>query len=63
MAGTDRPAECCICRREVQLGEFVIQLGCGHWFDGECIFRWLNERRNCPLCRWTVEEDSWGEGV
>lgn len=57
MAGSDRPAECCICRQEVELGKIVTELGCGHWFDTECILAWLNECRNWPLCRRTVEEE------
>lgn len=57
MAGTDGPAECCICWQQVQLGEVVTELACGHWFDTECILRWLDESRDCPLCRQTVEAE------
>ncbi|GBN19207.1 hypothetical protein AVEN_6410-1 [Araneus ventricosus] len=30
------------------------QLPCGHQFHQACINKWLNEKRQCPLCRKTV---------
>lgn len=63
MAGSDGPAECCICRQEVALGEIVTELECGHWFDTVCILTWLNESGNCPLCRGGCWGGSGVEGV
>lgn len=55
MAGGDGPAECSICRAKVELGKVVTELSCGHWFDTECIMTWLDECRNCPMCRRAVD--------
>lgn len=55
MAGEDGQTECCICRGEVELGDVVTELACGHWFDTECILTWLKECRNCPMCRQAVD--------
>lgn len=47
----DAPGDCPICLQEIELGSTVIYLGCEHCFHKECIYRWLEEKTTCPVCR------------
>ena len=38
--------QCAICFEQ---GDY--QLTCGHVFHQQCIARWKQKKRNCPLCR------------
>ncbi|KAK6435663.1 hypothetical protein LTR95_008147 [Oleoguttula sp. CCFEE 5521] len=49
--GHDGKADCSICMSEVELGERVTELPCGHWFHGECVGAWLRQTDTCPHCR------------
>lgn len=43
---------CGVCQEEMESGdEDVKSMGCAHRFHGFCIWRWLTERKSCPLCR------------
>ncbi|GBM69843.1 hypothetical protein AVEN_198546-1 [Araneus ventricosus] len=41
---------CSVCFEELQQ-TLTLTLPCSHSFHYECLCRWLNERRNCPMCR------------
>ncbi|GBL77548.1 hypothetical protein AVEN_268922-1, partial [Araneus ventricosus] len=43
-------AICSVCFEELQQ-TLTLTLPCSHSFHYECLCRWLNERRNCPMCR------------
>ncbi len=50
--GADKDVDCTICKNEYQNDSFVIQLPCGHFFDVECIKKWMTDYHNsCPMCR------------
>lgn len=40
--------ECSICNEELSVGDIVIVLPCGDWFDQVCIEEKLRWRANCP---------------
>lgn len=43
--------ECCICLGDFAEGEQLRKLpGCGHLFHIDCIDKWLEEHKTCPLC-------------
>lgn len=45
--------ECSICLEKIV--EEKKTLKCGHEFHTECINLWLNEKKECPVCRTDVE--------
>ncbi|KAL9389418.1 hypothetical protein Peur_018023 [Populus x canadensis] len=48
----EAPAECAVCLSDVQEGEEIRELRCGHVFHRSCLYRWLDFRQStCPLCR------------
>ena len=47
---------CCICQLEIDNGDEIIELPCGHKFHGndcDCpgIMPWLKDNNTCPLCK------------
>mmetsp|Transcript_27928 Transcript_27928/g.43098 ORF Transcript_27928/g.43098 Transcript_27928/m.43098 type:complete len:201 (+) Transcript_27928:431-1033(+) len=43
---------CAICLEEYVRGEeFAVTNECKHVFHSECIFRWLEQHYECPICR------------
>ncbi|MCJ1466473.1 hypothetical protein MMC07_005092 [Pseudocyphellaria aurata] len=51
MMGSDGKAECSVCMDNVDIGDEVTVLPCGHWFHGNCVGAWLKEHDTCPHCR------------
>ncbi|XP_011008959.1 PREDICTED: E3 ubiquitin-protein ligase RNF126-like [Populus euphratica] len=48
----EAPAECAVCLDDVEEGEEIRELRCGHIFHRACLYRWLDFRPStCPLCR------------
>lgn len=45
---------CAICCIDLEAGDMVRRLHCGHSFHAECIDQWLRMHWNCPTCRRTV---------
>ncbi|KAK4803881.1 hypothetical protein SAY86_003698 [Trapa natans] len=45
--GTDR---CVICQVEFGEGEKLAALSCKHPYHSECIGRWLEVKKTCPIC-------------
>ena len=43
--------ECVICLENFKLNEQICKLNCNHLFHIDCIEPWLNEKKNCPICR------------
>jgi hypothetical protein len=48
--------QCVICQDEFSLGSRVVQLPCGHVFCEQCIRRWLQQKKACPMCRRCVAD-------
>ena len=42
---------CAICIDGVELNKPMIRLDCSHFYCSECITKWFEKSRSCPLCR------------
>lgn len=49
--GDVRESSCMICFEEFEGGMEVTRMPCMHVFHGDCLTRWLESSRLCPLCR------------
>ncbi|OMJ94621.1 hypothetical protein SteCoe_2108 [Stentor coeruleus] len=47
MTNLEKPDTCSICLNQGTHGKVLL---CSHFFHGECIDRWLQTRKQCPLC-------------
>ena len=43
--------ECSICIEPMKNRNVLKQLDCGHFFHSSCIEPWLQQKRDCPICR------------
>lgn len=50
------PVECPLCVEDIQAGEMVKALPCGHSFHADEIDNWLKTNPRCPLCRRRIDE-------
>jgi hypothetical protein len=41
---------CAICLTQMDVGETVAKLPCGHRYKSACISAWLSNENRCPLC-------------
>ncbi|XP_050214016.1 uncharacterized protein LOC126665300 [Mercurialis annua] len=59
-AGESGGGDCAICLEEFGGDEkevVVIKMpSCGHSFHENCIFRWLQKKKSCPMCRRQVQD-------
>ncbi|KAK7321031.1 hypothetical protein VNO77_31133 [Canavalia gladiata] len=44
-------SHCPICMEEFKVGDRACRLPCNHTYRSECIIRWLNNNKTCPVCR------------
>ncbi|CAK8561189.1 unnamed protein product [Lathyrus sativus] len=52
---TDAESICCICLVHLSSGSSTpIRLRCSHVFHSDCIQKWNNIKKTCPLCRANV---------
>ena len=42
---------CAICIDGVEMNKMMIKLDCSHFYCNECIRKWLEKNKNCPLCK------------
>ena len=42
--------ECIICLDNMIVGNNIKSLQCGHIYHYECINKWFNVRKECPVC-------------
>ena len=42
--------KCTICQYELEVEDSVIALPCGHVFHADCIKKWLELSKMCPIC-------------
>lgn len=43
--------ECSICLENIHFGDLIKCCNCSHCFHKDCIERWLQDNKTCPLCR------------
>ncbi|XP_068329587.1 probable E3 ubiquitin-protein ligase RHC2A [Pyrus communis] len=48
---------CSICREEMMVGSEATRMPCSHLYHGDCIVKWLQRSRICPLCRYSMPAD------
>ena len=46
-----KDTECSICKNDFEESSIVSKLDCGHIFDIDCIKKWAQLNRTCPICR------------
>lgn len=52
---TKAESPCSICMQDLEVGDCVPQLPCGHIFHDTCFSGWMRTgKRTCPLCRAAV---------
>lgn len=51
---------CTVCLSDFETGDELRALNCAHLFHTECIDRWLQYNKKCPVCR--VDMDKGGAG-
>ena len=49
-----QPQICTICMEQIKKGDTVVSLPCFHIFHGNCIYSWLKNNEDCPICRTSV---------
>lgn len=58
-ASVERDTTCSICLSDMQHGENVKELACGHCYHPECIDQWLLVSPLCPLCKREAQPVGW----
>ena len=48
--GKTNEESCSICFEDFEVGAKVKQLKCGHDYCQECIDKWLENEKRCPVC-------------
>jgi len=56
--GNVAKCDCCICMCDMEEGEVVTEMPCGHLFHGGCIQQWLATHNTCPVCREKLATDA-----
>ncbi len=49
--------DCSVCKEEFDIQSKLIKLPCNHYFHGECVKPWLEQRNSCPTCRFELPTD------
>ena len=50
-AATEEPESCSICMETLAVNDSVARTPCGHLFHAACLYRSIEVRPTCPLCR------------
>ncbi|KAK7301331.1 hypothetical protein RJT34_12193 [Clitoria ternatea] len=54
---TAKLSNCPICMEDFKVGGQACRLPCNHTYCSECILRWLDNNKTCPICRFQC--DGW----
>jgi E3 ubiquitin-protein ligase BIG BROTHER-like protein len=56
--------ECAVCRMPYEDGEVTTRLpDCGHAFHSECLAPWLEDNKECPMCKTEITLAAGDEGA
>jgi len=50
----DNNSKCIICLAEFQIGENESILPCLHIFHQECLYKWIENKKWCPICKFEL---------
>ena len=53
---------CIICLNDFEIGDNVTSLPCLHVYHTDCIKSWLKSKNHCPICKYTISEESLRRG-
>ena len=54
----DLKARCCpVCHDNFKAGDIAKKLSCNHEYHDTCIDPWLEQEKNCPVCKQEVSLD------
>lgn len=53
-SSTHKLNSCSICLNEFEERQPIVKLKCLHLFDPDCLKRWLEDNKNCPICKGEV---------
>ena len=48
-------SDCVICSEKINKNDLVSILMCNHYFHSNCILKWYELKKNCPICRCDVD--------
>eukprot|EP00741_Cyanophora_paradoxa_P001752 tig00000073_g1699.t1 len=51
----DEPVACCICMCDAEPGELIRRLHCAHAFHRDCVDKWLQINKHCPVCKIPID--------
>jgi len=43
--------ECIICLNQIKIDDTIVILPCKHYYHKECINKWFQKSKSCPICR------------
>ncbi|KAJ3205241.1 hypothetical protein HDU82_005328 [Entophlyctis luteolus] len=58
LIAADGESRCSICLMEYDDNDELSGVPCTHWFHSECIRRWLQHSKACPICRTEVTKNA-----
>ena len=53
---------CIVCLNDFEIGDKVTSLPCLHMFHTDCIKNWLQSKNHCPICKYSITEESLRRG-
>ncbi|MCO5604894.1 hypothetical protein L7F22_059068 [Adiantum nelumboides] len=59
LCSEDKGKVCIICKEELEPLSIASQFPCMHVYHWDCIFSWLKQRNNCPVCRHELPSDDY----
>ncbi len=56
--GDNNNTKCVICLSDFQVGDNVSTLPCLHIFHNDCLEKWINQQKWCPICKFDISLNS-----
>jgi hypothetical protein len=45
---------CPVCNEDYHISGMITQLPCSHFFHDACLMPWLDAKKTCPICRYSI---------
>ena len=49
---------CTICLEDFVVNEKVVALPCLHYFHKKCIKKWMERKKECPICKFELTQEN-----